>query len=396
MSGIQSTTETEAPALLMRRGLRISDRSLIFAHPLATATFGSAIFLFAWMFPPQLYTQLVGDDYETFLDPAIMMFNALCGALIAGMYVGSSGTILRLPRPAHSTPDFLRCPFTIQSLLCVLILANTSAFVLFARQVGFSAVLAALRDSQSYLYELRKNTGGDIEEPWKLILLISAVSIPAAWHFARSYGKHTWTWWLFWIGVATYIPAALLTTKRNFLILPLFGVLLSHLVWTKQGRQISMLRSAITIVGTGVVMVMLFLALASARNGVDGIEERAGEIVRYVVGPYNTETLIVNKELSFPGEGKGYLWTHCFWTFPVVANVLNFNDLRDELIGSRVAIGVRERKSFLKTNNLAFQQQPASRRLAVHSSISVGLGQFHFSLLESSAPCFGKCFWPSE
>ena len=343
-----TAADVRADSPSLQRRLELNESSLIFAHPLAAATFGFGVFLVAWIFPPRLYTDLVGDDCHIFLDPAVMSFNLSClGTVVAGMYVGSSGTIFRTPVPRTTIPIFLRCPITIQSLMFTLILVNVIALLLFVRRFGLAALNAVLQGSNSYLYELKVSGGEVIEEPWKVLLSVGAVTIPAAWHFARSYGRFSRVWWLFWFGIASYIPIALLTAKRSFLLLPLLGVLLFHLAWTTNGRPSSRLKSAMTIGGTGIVMVVIFLALASIRNGIDGVEKSASEILRYTVGPYNTETLIVNEELSFSGEGKGHFWTHWIWTFPVVTKFLPLDELRKQLMGSRTAMGPHERRPFL-------------------------------------------------
>jgi oligosaccharide repeat unit polymerase len=341
-----ANVRADSPSL--QRGLELNERSLIFAHPLAAATFGFGIFLVAWIFPPRLYTDLVGDDCHTFLDPAVMSFNLSClAAVVAGMYVGSSGTIFRTTVPRTKIPIFLRCPITIQSLMFTLILVNVIALLLFVRRFGLAAVNAVLQGSRSYLYELNMSAGEVTEEPWKVLLFVGAVTIPATWHFARSYGRFSRVWWLFWFVIASYLPIASLTAKRGFLSLPLFGVLMFHLAWTTNERPPSRLKSAMVIGGTGVVMLMMFLALASIRNGIEGFEKNASEILRYAVGPYNTETLIVNEELSFPGEGKGYFWTHWVWTFPVATKILPLDELRKQVMGSRTAMGPQERRPLL-------------------------------------------------
>lgn len=73
----------------------------LLAHPLVWLSISILVFAVAWLFPPKLYTSMLGDDNHLFLDMQVLAFNtASLIMLILGFWIGVGGRPLE---DSHST-----------------------------------------------------------------------------------------------------------------------------------------------------------------------------------------------------------------------------------------------------------------------------------------------------
>ncbi len=331
-----------------------NNQTLVLAHPVASALVGSVIFLLALLFPPTLYTDLLGDKCYMFLSPKLAAFNGACILMVfAGLYVAFRGSLTDASAEWSFGPKHAGHPLTVACLLLGIIALNILAVAMFARSGGIASLMAALRGSvllKTELHTLKETTDG---APWKGLMLISSVSLPAAWHMSRSFDRRSAITWLLILAVLTFIPGALITAKRNFFTRPLFAALLMFLAFPIGRRVLSRARAALVCVALAFAVIVGFLSLASLREGIDGTTEATAEIVRYLIGPYNTEALIVDGRMDVPGSGKGFYWTQWFWEFPVANKILNLEKLRDRILGDKAPYGHEERGPIMQHHGLS-------------------------------------------
>ncbi|MEZ6062246.1 MAG: hypothetical protein R3C19_18045 [Planctomycetaceae bacterium] len=343
----RSVTVVELPALL------VNDETLRLAHPWPLLLAGMCIFLSGVFFPPQAYTQLLGDQCHMFLDAKLITFNLASVAMIlAGIYVAGCTSAFGPPPQTSSENVYRPYPWTVGGFLVVLILMNLVSVYLFYRVGGIGSLLAALRGQVLFMTEMTKMKGTAGGEPWKAVLNVSSIALPAAWQCSRSFSRHSLIRVLLIVCILTYIPAALLTAKRNFLTRPLLGALLVYLVWPLARRKVSGRQALMTCLLLGVLVVVAFLGMSALRKGISGTTEATAEVIRYVIGPYNTEALIVNDEMEVPGSRKGFYWTRWFWEFPVADQYFELDRLRDRVLGEKAPYGTEERAPVLRKHGL--------------------------------------------
>ncbi|MEZ6127479.1 MAG: hypothetical protein R3C59_02195 [Planctomycetaceae bacterium] len=348
-----STSREVTAPLSDASDLRINLQTMFMAHPVAAIAAGFAIFLMAFLFPPELYTSLLIDKCYMFLDFRMLAYNSVCVILLlGGLYVSFGGSLSGPPPNMRPESSYNRFPLTVGGLLFAIIILNMTSAYLVIRVGGLSSMLSAMRGNVLLGQEMERFSEEAGGERWKALLNVSAIALPAAWHFSRGFRKYSFVWWLMIGCLATYFPAAVLTAKRNFLIRPVFGMLLIFFVWPV-GRKLYSRQKAVGLcVCLGMIVIAAFLGLSVIRKGIQGTTEASGEVVRYVLGSYNTESLIVSGEMEVPGSRRGYYWTQWFWEFPVLSRMLRLDMLREKLLGDKAPYGHLQRAPMLEQHGL--------------------------------------------
>lgn len=325
----------------------------LLAHPLVWLAVSVVVFAAAWLFPPRLYVSMLGDDNYMFLDMRMLAYNSACLLLlVVGLWVGLGGQLLnaRVQRAVES--PLTGAPLTSYGLLLVFIFMNLTAIGLFASEGGFGAIASSLSGA-SLNFELRmaseESRFGAI---WISLLMLPSMCFGVTYHMFRSSPRDKLLRTLFYILAVTFVVAATLSSKRNFIARPMFAALLSYLVWPTR-RSIRLHHAIFVCVSAAVVILTLFLGLAVLRNGVAGTADGVREVVRYLLGGYNTEALIVNEELILPGSNKGFFWTAWIWEFPIVENLIDLEGMRSRLFGEKAPMGALERGDLLREHGLS-------------------------------------------
>jgi hypothetical protein len=256
----------------------------LLAHPLVWLSISILVFAVAWLFPPKLYTSMLGDDNHLFLDMQVLAFNtASLIMLILGFWIGVGGRPLetRIQRAIES--PLAGAPTTTYGILILFILMNFAALGLFVQSGGLGAIMRSLSGASLNRELTLVAENSRYGSMWISLLLLPSMCFGVTYHIYRASPRDNWVRILFFILVATFFVAAFLSSKRNFLARPLFAILLSYLVWpTHRGLR---LRHAVTICATaGFVMLSVFIGIAVLRNGVAGTSDGIREVSRYLLG----------------------------------------------------------------------------------------------------------------
>lgn len=322
-------------------------QTAILAHPVLWMMAGALVYLTAFFFPPKLFENLFAMESSMFLDLRSAAFTGSCIAiLLAGVWCGLGGTLnAGAPRMLVGT-ELDETPLTANGLLLMFTMANLASCAIFVRAGGIGVIRAALQGSETLdrgMREMIDQAGGQL---WMTAIVLSSIFAPAGYQMARSVRRHPWTRTLYVLFIITYVIAALLASRRNYIARPLFGVLLAWLVWPPV-RGFTRRSALMTMGGAAVLMLAVFTGFGILRRGLSETSEALSEVIRYLLTPYNTQSLIMNDPEQIPGHGTGYYWTEWLWQFPVISDIFDLDALRDYFLGDKAPTGFRERAPIL-------------------------------------------------
>ena len=315
------------------------------ANPYIWVMAGSVVFLLAYLFPPGAYSRLLGDRNHMFLDPQLLAF---CGGCIVMTLIGLG---LSKPRnrvdlawqPLKSPLD--GSPLTEWLLVVGLIVLNLGSVVVFERYGGMGAFAAGLNDGSmaKSLRTMSEDAGGKL---WLAMIMPSSIFAPVVMQICRSKPPRSIWRWALWIFAITFLVAAGVAGKRNYLARPLFAALLVMLVWP-WSRKFTFGKAVGLMATAGVAVLGLFLVYAKLRTQGWEADDGLRDVVRYVLAPYNVSTLIIRDQLVLPGSGQGYFWLTMFWEFPVLTQLFDLTAVHDRWVGEAAPFGVFQRGPIL-------------------------------------------------
>ncbi len=319
----------------------------VLAHPLVWMAAGTTVFFAAWTFPPGLYAHLFATSSAMHFDLKSFGFTMSCIAvLLAGIWCGLGGSFRTGPPRLLVGTDLDQTPWTGNGLLVLLTLGNLASCVIFIRAGGLGVIRAALQGQEALdrgMRDMIDESGGQL---WLTAIVLSSVFAPAGYQMYRSMHRHPVTRPLFILFILTYVIAALLGSRRNYIARPLFGILLVWLVWPPV-RQMTRRKALLAVAGAGVLMFFVFAGFSILRRGLDGTSDVLIDAARYLFTPYNTQSLIVHDVVRMPGAGTAYYWTEWLWHFPLISDVFELAELRAEFFGEKALTGFRERSPIL-------------------------------------------------
>jgi hypothetical protein len=232
-------------------------------------------------------------------------------------------------------------------MLLIMTALNLASIAIFIRLGGISSILRSLEGQETLNQEMRMmiESAGD-RALWLSFIVMPSMYFPVAYSTMRASPRCSWTRTVFWVFSATYLLAAVLGSRRNAIARPLFGLLLCYVVWGAR-RSMTLSRALLATGGAAASLLLVFVSLSSLRNGISGTEESIREVGRYLLTPFNSDGLVINDEMDFPGSGRGYLWTQWIWNFPILDDVFELQEVRASLLGEAVPYGAVDRGDIL-------------------------------------------------
>ena len=316
----------------------------MFLNPFFYIGIGLANFILAWLFPQDLYLEIVGESSRMFMNPQIFIFNAASIMLI----VACTALSLRGSREFKAAPmaDTLvaartRAAFVLGVFFVFLHLASIY-FVL--RNVGMSGLLRALTSPQEFSSFQREQ--GGFAAAFRPIGLIAPMSACTAllyvylWQTRHAGLKGRM---LFLLCCATYVLAASTLGRRSYILRLALGVAIGYSLYAASRIRLS------TVIGfaLGLAAVVAGISVMGiVRRGADRAFEPY-EFVRYYLAPYNAQAMIMSGELSWEGQNGGYYWTQFIWEAPVIGDLLNLRGVYEEIVGKAAPYGALDRAATL-------------------------------------------------
>jgi hypothetical protein len=274
--------------------------------PYGLSILSTLIFLAAWVFPSQIYSNLIGEPDLMFFDPQTLLFVLLC---VAGFWAGLFLIDFVLPsislleakqhHPLLSS-NVLIFPLVvttvITSLVCIKIVKeNPNLIVLLLSQQG--------QGVKSEFAEMKLGLLG-----WG-VMVHPCVVWWTYWRLKNSglkilRGRRIVSWLVIAIGVFAQVALSMLRVSRSDLM-PIFGGLaVLYLMDKIRRREINtagLLRRLLILPTAGASLFILFALLRGSQDVSKGL----GDFVGYTLASYNRLAALLNGTMHYPYGGHG-------------------------------------------------------------------------------------------
>lgn len=296
--------------------------------PYGLALFSYAVFLFAWTFPPSVYTSYINEPDLMFLDPLTFVFYTSCVvAFLFGVhscrYLGVSTKEVPLARISTRMPIvYLAIPLLLATACCSIYL------ILLGAKFNFVALLA----SQQGDAIKRADVGGflTIEGRWSAsLMLLTSVLWWAQFRMGQLNLKgatKSLLYALFCVSLGVDGLTCVATVDRTNLMPLLAGVFLIFLYRKSRVRSVRLSSIALIALGSTMSIVLLFLFLSFLR-GASTLRVLGMGILGYSVAPYNHMAALLQGVLRYSYEGRGVYIARYFLADNRISGVLDLHAL---------------------------------------------------------------------
>jgi hypothetical protein len=292
-------------------------RNIVSPYGLAAVSY--LIFLLAWLFPPRLYTEYIGEPNLMFLDPLTFLFYTSCViAFVLGVRFTGVWRASAQPEPYAEAPDsplaYLALPIALLTIPCaiLMILAGTrlNAVVLLASQQG-QAIKAATEAAMPAPEWAKYQT-------FLMAVLWWGLSRASQLKLA-GFSKlcfHA----VFALGASVNLLACVAEVDRADLMPITAGLLVVYLHLASTARNVSLTRLLLTGVASILALISTFLALSFLR-GANLLRLFVVSLMGYTIVSYNRLAAILHGTMHYAYEGRGiYLasvLSHVGWMEPL-------------------------------------------------------------------------------
>ncbi|MGB7983909.1 MAG: hypothetical protein WCF54_01990 [Terracidiphilus sp.] len=286
---------------------RLTIRNLV--SPYGLALFSYAVFLFAWTFPPSIYTSYINEPDLMFLDPLTFVFYTSCVALfLIGVrscrYLGVSTKEPPLARISTRMPIvYLAIPLLLATALCSVYL------ILFGEKINFVAMLISQQGQEiKTASESGKLSSGAIWE----ILLSPPVSLAAVLWWAcfrasqlkmRGTGKFVY-YAIFFFAFSVDIITCIAKVDRTTLMPLILGLLVIYFYRQSRAENVRLT----SLLGIGVASIAGVVAtffLFSFLRGASILRLLVMAVLGYTITSYNRMAALLGGSMHYLYGGKG-------------------------------------------------------------------------------------------
>lgn len=289
---------------------RLTIRNL--ASPYGLAAVSYIFFLFAWTFPPNIYTDYLSEPDLMFLDPLTFVFFTSClGAFLFGIrasrYLGTS--------TKYGSNVAISVQIRIFYMLAPLVLATLCCSI-YLTLLGAKFDFVALLVSQQGQAIKEANQAGAMAFAGKWsasLMLLTSVLWWAMFRMRQLKAKGVTKilfYFFFFIGLGVDIVTCIATVDRTNLMPLLAGLLVLYL--HHKSRIANVRISSLVLVGGSSLLgvVAAFLALSFLR-GATALRLMVMGLLGYTVAPYNHLAALLHGLLHYSYGGRGvYLFSY--------------------------------------------------------------------------------------
>jgi hypothetical protein len=289
--------------IMIRHLKRITIRNIVSPYGLAILSY--CLFLFAWLFPPGLYTEYIREPDLMFLDPTTLLFYTACvvGFLFgvrASRVLGHSFS--RGPEAkvnARRALLYLTAPLLVASLSCLIYL------ILLGGKINFIALLAS---QQGDAIKIAGQVGQTEQGRWGESITILTVVL--WWSFFRASqlrvkGVVKVSFYLLFLpALAIGILTCVATVDRGSLMPILTGLLMIFLYRNTRGSNATIGRITTISLLSGTGVIAAFLALSFLRGAL-ALRLLMTGLLGYTIVSYNRLTALLGGVMHYSYEGRG-------------------------------------------------------------------------------------------
>jgi hypothetical protein len=272
------------------------------ASPYALAMFSFCVFLFAWVFPPDVYTDFIHEPNLMFLNLPTLGFYASCvAAFMLGLrsvrFFGYPKPPEKLPRITARMPLlYLSTPLFISTVLCGVFLIKLGGHIDF---------VAMLSSGQGEM--IKRAMGGDTEGNWSSALYLLSAVLWWAYFRANQLELQGFTKVVFYLSftgaLGVDIVTCVATVDRTNLLPVIAGLFLIYIFFKTRAEKVNIARLALISGGGGVSVIGAFLALSFLRGASAG-KLMIASLMGYTVVSYNRLAALVTGVMHYAYEGR--------------------------------------------------------------------------------------------
>jgi hypothetical protein len=279
--------------------------------PYGLAVVSYSIFLFAWIFPPGLYTQYVEEQNLMFLDPLTFVFYTAC---VASFMLGVRAFSFCAPALKPNKPGRKLYRSSLLYLLVPLFLGSVLACVRLIKlraQVDFIGLISS-QQGNTLKQVLHSGTLEDAQ--WSLTLMVLTGVLWWASFRARQVQLVGVTRWVFaccfLVALVIDIVACIAALDRTNLMPLVAGLAVISLFGRTQVKGFRLSKVLAIGLAFAVGVVALFLALSFVRGASAG-NRLVSSFLGYTIVSYNRLTALLTGVMHYEYGGKGqYLFAY--------------------------------------------------------------------------------------
>jgi hypothetical protein len=303
------------------------------ASPYGLAMISYALFLFACLIPPSIYTHYLHEPDLMFLDPATILLYTLCViAFLAGVRL--IGWLFPHVPCASSEPETRISPavFLLIPLVIGIVLTNLSTFLLVRDNPMLTLMVFAQQGGEIKAANL------DIEVESSLSFaasLLTGIILWATWRcsqFSLAGSIKRLVYCALWVAVLSVVLSATLTLARARIMMLFSGMAVLHILrrtFSGQMRKATVVRWGLGFFAGVVAVFFLFSFL----RGIDTMDQQVGMFFGYTIGAYNRLAAVVGGVLHYSGSGHGMY----------LSDFLSFNHSLNRVLPIGKAMGFPDR-----------------------------------------------------
>ena len=303
---------------------RLTIRNLVSPYGLAMIAY--LVFLFAWFFPPGLYTQYVHETDLMFFDSLTLVFYTAC---IAAFLVG-----VRASRYlGASTPGDNERHVSVRSPLLYLLLpltASAAAGAIYLIKVGAKInFIALLATAQGGVIKAASGAGQMSEGRWDesipLLTVLLWWSLFRAMQLGLKGARKVIFYLIFLLCLAVGIFIGVATVNRADLMPIILGTLVVYIYPKTRTANTKVIRLALMGAVSSVVAVATFLFLSFLRGAL-GVTLLITSLLGYTIVSYNRLAALLAGVMHYAYEGHGVYLVPAFLSDEKVNYVFQLAD----------------------------------------------------------------------
>jgi hypothetical protein len=282
---------------------RLSIRHLV--SPFGLAVLSYLVFLFAWLFPPGLYTDYVHEPDLMYLDPQSLLFYTACvAAFLFGArfsrFLGAS--VPRGPEPqisARSPLFYLLTPLVTAILFC------TVALVLVGQKINFVSLLATQQgDAIKLAREVGQLQAGRWERATPALTGVLWWSYFRASQLKLEGTAKTIFNLVFLLGLGIGIVTCVATVDRTTLMPIVLGSFVVYLFRRTRSSSVKVLQLVLTGVLSMAGIIGTFLSVSFLRGAVI-LRVLITNLLGYSIVSYNRMAALLAGTMHYAYQGRG-------------------------------------------------------------------------------------------
>jgi hypothetical protein len=282
---------------------RLTIRNIVSPYGLAIVSY--LLFVFAWLFPPGLYTAYIHEPDLMFLDPSTFIFYTMC--VVAFLFGVRASRLFGAPLPGNNQKH-VSVGSPLSYLVPPLLAATLFAAIYLVKMGGKINFVALLASQQGNAIKVASAAGQMTEGRWDesvpLLTVVLWWSLFRANQLKLKGSAKVLFYLLFLLSIALGLLIGVATVNRANLMPIVLGTLAVYIFPKTRSANAKVLKLALTalIGAAGTVGAFLFLSFL---RGALGLNLLITALLGYTIVSYNRMAALLTGAMHYAYEGRG-------------------------------------------------------------------------------------------